>query len=173
MAAVENEQADGCIAGASITEKRKKIFDFSDDYFDSFICVAVKEKSKIKDLEGLKGQKVAVKKGTTGADCAESLKDQYGFEIVSFDQSDKMYKDVLDGNTAACFEDQPVMAYNCQQGNGLKIIAEQKGEYSTPYGFVVLKGKNQELLKKFNTGLADLKKSGEYDEIIAKYTGTN
>ena len=173
MAAVEAEQADGCIAGASITERRKKVFDFSEEYFDSYICVAVKEGSKIQSLEDLKGQKVAAKKRTTGAECAESLKSQYGFEIDYFDQSDMMYKDVIDGNTAACFEDQAVMAYNCQQGKGLKIISEQKGEYSTPYAFVVLKGQNQELLEKFNTGLADLKESGKYDEIIAKYTGTN
>ena len=59
------------------------------------------------------------------------------------------------------------------QGNGLKIIADRKDDYSTPYGFVVLKGQNQELLEKFNAGLADLRSNGKYDEIVAKYTGTN
>ena len=39
-----------------------------------------------------------------------------------------------------------------------------------PFGFAVNKGKNQELLKKFNAGLAELKESGELDKIIAKYT---
>jgi ABC-type amino acid transport substrate-binding protein len=140
MAAVEAGQADGCIAGASITDKRKETYDFSDAYFDSFVCVAVAENSDIAGLEGLKGKKVAAKTGTMGADCAESLKSQYGYEIVYFDQSDMMYQDVITGNTVACFEDQPVMAFNCQQGNGLKIIADQKDDYSTPYGFVVLKG---------------------------------
>lgn len=173
MAAVEAGQADGCIAGASITDKRKETYDFSEPYYDSFVCVAVSEKSDIAGLEDLKGQKVAAKTGTMGADCAEALKNQYGYEITYFDQSDMMYQDVVTGNTVACFEDQPVMAYNCQQGNGLKIIADQKDDYSTPYGFVVLKGQNQELLEKFNAGLADLKSNGKYDEIVAKYTGTN
>lgn len=173
MAAVEAGQADGCIAGASITERRKETYDFSDAYFDSFVCVAVAENSDIASLDDLKGKKIAAKTGTMGAECAESLQDQYGYEIIYFDQSDMMYQDVITGNTLACFEDQPVMAYNCQQGNGLKIIADQKGEYSTPYGFVVLKGQNQELLEKFNAGLANLKENGKYDEIVAKYTGTN
>lgn len=173
MAAVESGQADGCIAGASITDKRKETYDFSEAYYDSYVCIAVAENSDIKGFEDLKGKKVAAKTGTMGADCAEALKDQYGYEITYFDQSDMMYQDVVTGNTAACFEDQPVMAYNCQQGNGLKIVAEQKDDYSTPYGFVVLKGQNQELLEKFNTGLKNLKDSGKYDEIVAKYTGTN
>ena len=97
--------------------------------------------------------------------------DTYGYEISCFDQSDMMYQDVATGNTAACFEDQAVMAYNCKKGNGLAIIAEQKDEFSTPYGFVVLKGQNQELLEKFNTGIENLKNNGKYDKIVNKYTG--
>jgi ABC-type amino acid transport substrate-binding protein len=173
MAAVETGQADGCIAGASITDKRKEIYDFSDAYYDSYVCVAAAENGDIASLEDLKGKKVAAKTGTMGAECAESLKDEYGFkEIVYFADSDTMYQDVTTGNTVACFEDQPVMAYNCQQGNGMKIIAEQKGEFSTPYGFVVLKDQNKELREKFNAGLQNLKDNGKYDEIIAKYTST-
>lgn len=62
------------------------------------------------------------------------------------------------------------MAYGVSQGNGLKIVAEEKDEYSTPYGFAVLKGQNAELLEMFNTGLANIKANGTYDEILAKYT---
>lgn len=173
MAAVETGQADGCIAGASITDKRKETYDFSEPYYDSYVCVAVKADSTIAGLEDLKGQKVAAKTGTMGADCAEALKDKYGFEITYFAESDMMYQDVETGNTAACFEDQPVMAFNCKKDNKFKIIAEEKEDYSTPYGFVVLKGQNAELLEKFNAGLADLKSNGKYDEIVAKYTSTN
>lgn len=170
MAAVESGQADGCIAGASITEERKKTYDFSEPYFDSYVCIAAVEGGMIADLDDLTGQKVAAKTGTMGADCAEALKDTYGYEISYFDQSDIMYQDVITGNTVACFEDQPVMAYNCQQGIGLEIISDQEDGFSTPYGFVVLKGQNQELLNMFNAGLHNLKDSGKYDEIIRKYT---
>lgn len=37
------------------------------------------------------------------------------------------------------------------------------------YGISVMKGKNQDLLKKINKGLENLKKNGEYDKIIDKY----
>ena len=110
------------------------------------------------------------KTGTQGADCAESLKDKYGFDITYFDDSATMYQDVKTGNTVACFEDQPVMAYGVSQGNGLEIVAEEKDNFSTPYGFAVLKGQNADLLKMFNEGLKNIKANGTYDEIVAKYT---
>jgi glutamine transport system substrate-binding protein len=39
------------------------------------------------------------------------------------------------------------------------------------YGIAVLKGKNQDLLKKINKGLAELKKDGTYDKIVKTYLG--
>ncbi len=172
-AATESGQSDATMAGMSITDERKKKYDFSEAYFDSYVCMAVQDGSDITGYEDLKGKKVAAKTGTMGADCAESLKDEYGFEITYFDDSSLMYQDVLTGNTVACFEDQPVMAYGITQGNGLKIVAEEKENFSTPYGFAVLKGENAELLEMFNAGLANIIENGKYDEIVAKYTGTN
>ena len=158
VAALESGQADGTIAGMSITEERQKKY-FSDDIL-----------SVTSAYEDLKGKKVAAKTGTQGADCAESLKDKYGFDITYFDDSATMYQDVKTGNTVACFEDQPVMAYGVSQGNGLEIVAEEKDNFSTPYGFAVLKGQNADLLKMFNEGLKNIKANGTYDEIVAKYT---
>ena len=156
VAALESGQCDGTIAGMSITDERKEKYNFSEAYYDSYVCVAVKEDSDIKGFEDLKGKTVAAKTGTMGANCAESYKDKYGYEIAYFDASDMMYQDVVTGN----------------QGNGLKIVADAKEEFSTPYGFAVLKGNNDDLLKMFNDGLANIKANGTYDEIVAKYTGT-
>ena len=126
--------------------------------------------SNTKGYEDLKGKTVAAKTGTQGAECAESLKDKYDFDVQYFDESSLMYQDVITGNSAACFEDQPVMAYGITQGNGLKIIAEEQESFSTPYGFAVLKGQNAELLEMFNKGLANIIDNGTYKEIVAKYT---
>lgn len=161
-------QADGMIAGMSITEERKQKFDFSDPYYSAGIVMAVKDGSGIKGLSELKGKKVAVKTGTAGADYANSLKDKYGFEIVTFDDSDGVYNDVINGNSAACFEDSAVMYYAIKNGLDLKVVT--KPANTTETGFAVKKGQNQELLKMFNEGLAKLKANGEYDKIIKKYT---
>ena len=169
VAALESNQADAVIAGMSITPTRQESYDFTDSYYQSSVCCAVKEGSDVKSLEDLAGQKVAGKTGTQSLDWAESIKDQYGFEITYFDTSDMMYQDVQTGNSMACFEDTPVMEYGVAQGNGLQIIAKEEDEFASPYGLAVMKGKNGELIEMFNAGLANIKESGEYDEILAKY----
>ena len=169
VAALESNQADGVIAGMSITDERKKKYDFSDSYYESYVCAAAKDGGDVKSLDDLKGKKVAGKNGTQSLSWAESIKDQYGFEITYFDTSDLMYQDVLTGNSAVCFEDYPVMAYGVKQGNGLTIIGKDDGSYATPYAFAVMKGKNPELIENFNKGLKSLKDSGKYDEIVNKY----
>lgn len=169
LLAVEAGQADGVIAGMSITEERKAKFDFSDSYYDADVTFAVAQGSDIACYDDLNGKKIAVKTGTNGSDYAKSVQGRYGFEIVEFSDSPTMYQDVLAGNTVACFEDYPVMAYNIQQGAKLEI-PEGINAAGSSYGFAVGKGKNAELLSMFQEGLKNIRKNGKYDEIVAKYT---
>ncbi|WP_430051702.1 amino acid ABC transporter substrate-binding protein/permease [Niallia taxi] len=172
--ALESKQVDAVIAGMSITDERKIKFNFSDPYFDSGIIMAVSESNDdVSSYNDLKGKKVAVKTGTEGASFAESIKDKYDFSIVTFDDSANMYEDVKTGNSVAVFDDYPVLAYGIKQGNGLKSVTDK--EAGASYGFAVSKGENAELLEMFNTGLANLKASGEYQKIMDKYleTGSN
>ncbi len=170
LQAVQANQADGVIAGMSITDARKKVFDFSDPYFESGVQMAVlKDDDEIKSYADLKGKKVAVKNGTEGAEFAESIKGKYGFDVVSFADSASMFEEVKTGNSVAVFEDYPVLAYGIQQGNGFKTVTPK--EQGSSYGFAVNKGQNPELLAKFNTGLKNLKDAGRYDEIIESYLG--
>lgn len=171
VAALESSQADGVIAGMSITDERKEKYDFSEAYYDSGVVMAIAaNNSDIAGYEDLAGKQVAAKTGTEGATFAESIMGEYGFTIAYFDESPFMYEDVKTGNSVACFEDYPVMGYGIAQGNGLKMVTDM--EKGSSYGFAVLKGKNTELLDMFNKGLANLKESGKYDEILAKYIAT-
>ncbi|MFT8557599.1 MAG: amino acid ABC transporter substrate-binding protein/permease [Liquorilactobacillus hordei] len=162
-------QIDGVIAGMTITDERKQTLDFSTPYYESGIVMAVAPNSKITSLKGLKGKTVAVKTGTQGATYANSIKDKYGFKVVTFDDSDNVYNDVKTGNSVACFDDSAVLNYGVKTGLGLKVVT--KPADIGQYGFAVKKGQNQKLLKMFNEGLAKLKKNGKYDQIIKKYTG--
>ena len=169
LLAVESGQADGVIAGMSITEERKEKFDFSDSYYDAGVTMAVAKGSEVASFDDLNGKKVAVKTGTNGSAFAKSIAEEYGFEIVEFVDSPTMYQDVITGNTVACFEDYPVMAYNIQQGAGMEMPGDVN-ESQTPYGFAVKKGENAELLEMFQAGLKNIKENGKYDEIIGTYT---
>lgn len=168
---LESGQSDAVIAGMSITDERKKKFDFSDPYFDSGIGMAVKNNSNITSYDQLKGKNVAVKAGTEGASFAKENQDKYGYTLSTFKSSANMYEDVKSGHSAACFEDYPVLGYAITKGQPLKIVGDLQAGNS--YGFAVQKGKNQKLLKMFNKGLKNLKKNGEYDKIINKYIKTS
>ena len=165
---LEAKQSDAVIAGMSITPERELKFDFSDPYFDSGVVMGIADTNNtISSYDDLKGLKVAVKTGTEGASFAESIKDQYGFTLVYFDDSASMYNEVRIGNSAACFEDYPVLGYGISQGIGLKIVTQK--ERGASYGFAVNKGMNEELLQMFNEGLANIKANGAYQKILDTY----
>ena len=133
--------------------------------------MTVAEDSEITGFADLKGLMVGVKTGTQGAAYAESLKDEYGFEITYYEDSPTMYQAVLGGQVVACFEDTPIMKASIQEGSlALKVLDDTQNEGS-PYGFAVFSADKQELVDLFNAGLANIKSNGKYDEIIAKYLG--
>lgn len=172
IAACQAGQADGMIAGASITDERKSSgWIFSDGYYDANQSMAVAENSDITGFDDLKGKSVAVKTASMSADYAESLKDQYGFNITYFEDSPTMYQAVVGGQVAACFDDTPIMASNIKDtGLGMKIL-DGTGNEPAEYGFAIFDSSKQKLIDMFNAGLKDIKANGKYDEIIANYLG--
>ena len=172
IAACQSGQADGMIAGASITDERKESgWIFSDGSYTATQTMTVAENSDITGFADLEGKTVAVKTATQGAAYAESLKDEYGFQITYFEDSPTMYQAVLGGQCAGCFEDTPIMQASIKDGGlALKVLEDTANE-GAPYGFAIFNADNQELIDMFNAGLANIQANGTYDEIIAKYLG--
>lgn len=168
---VSNGQADGIIAGMSITPERRQVYDFSTPYYKTGVAWIVKKGSKIKSLADLKGQTVALKTGTAASEYGLSLQKKYGFQVKYFNDTDTMYNDVAVGNSAATFEDMPVIQYAIKNGMALKVMNPDQPGNAGSYGFAVEKGKNKALLAAFNRGFAAIKKDGTYDKIVAKYLG--
>ncbi|HFI0504476.1 TPA: ABC transporter substrate-binding protein/permease [Streptococcus suis] len=165
--AVQAGQADAVIAGMSITDARKEIFDFSDAYYSSNILLAVKNGSDIASYEDLKGKTVGAKNGTASYTFLESNKDKYGYTLKAFDEASGMYDSLNSGSIDALMDDEAVLLYAIQQGRD--FATPIPGEKSGEYGFAVKKGANPELIEMFNNGLASLVESGKYDEILNKY----
>ncbi len=172
IAACQAGQADGMIAGASITDERKEFgWIFSDGYYDANQSMAVAENSGITGLDGLSGKAVAVKTGTMSAEYAESLSGQYNFTVTYFEDSPTMYQAVVGGQVAAVFDDTPIMAANIKDGNLPMVILPETGNDPAAYGFAVFNKDNQKLVDMFNEGLKNIKANGKYDEILKKYLG--
>lgn len=161
--AVTSGKADFGAAGLTVTEDRKKNVDFTDTYAKATQVIMVKEDSDVAGPDDLEGKKIGVQLGTTGDMYAGDIKDaeveryNKGFEAVQAVQQGKIDAVVIDGEPAKEF---------VKQAEGIKILDEAFTEEE--YALAVDKG-NDELLKKINDALNDLKENGKLDEIVDKY----
>ena len=169
--AVQSGQADGMIAGMSVTDARQETFDFSDSYYTANTILGVKESSTVSSYEDLNGKTVGVKNGTASQTFLTENQSKYGYKIKTFADGSSMYDSLNTGSIDAVMDDEPVLKYSISQGQKLKTPIE-----GTPIGetaFAVKKGSNPELIEMFNNGLANLKASGEFQKILDKYLATD
>lgn len=161
--AVTSGKADFGAAGLTVTEDRKKNVDFTDTYAKATQVIMVKEDSDVAGPDDLEGKKIGVQLGTTGDMYAGDIKDaeveryNKGFEAVQAVQQGKIDAVVIDGEPAKEF---------VKQAEGIKILDEAFTEEE--YALAVDKG-NDDLLKKINDALNELKENGKLDEIVDKY----
>ena len=165
--AVQSGQADGMIAGMSVTAARKETFDFSEPYYTANAILATKETSTITSYKDLKGKTVGVKNGTASQTFLTKNQSKYDYKIKTFSDASSMYDSLNSGSMDAVMDDEPVVKYSISQGQKLKTPIK-----GTPIGdtaFAVKKGSNPELIQMFNNGLANIKKNGQYQKILDKY----
>lgn len=165
--AVQSGQADGMIAGMSVTDARKETFDFSEPYYTANAILAIKETSTITSYKDLRGKTVGVKNGTASQTFLTKNQSKYDYKIKTFADASSMYDSLNSGSVDAVMDDEPVVKYSISQGQKLKTPIK-----GTPIGdtaFAVKKGSNPELIQMFNNGLANIKKNGQYQKILDKY----
>ena len=163
-------QADGMIAGASITDERKESgWIFSDGYYNATQGMAVAADSDITSIEDLAGKTVVVKNGTMSDTYATTLSEAIGFTVVRVSTSPDMYQQVMGGQAAACFDDTPILKYSIKAGElSMKYIEGSEND-PAEYGMAIFNEDKQELLDLFNEGLKNIKENGTYDEILSTY----
>ena len=167
---VTDALADGtAVAALGAIDDESEDYDYSSVYYDSYVCAAGVAGSKVLSLKAAKNKQVACVEGGLAADWAETLVDEYGYTINYFATSEEAVADCTDGDSVLCIDSFPNIAYGIQQGSGLIIVATNAGEYTTSYGLRTLTGENSDVIEDFNSGIAELRESGEYDEIVNKY----
>jgi polar amino acid transport system substrate-binding protein len=157
---------DMVASAMTITEERSANALFTDGYFDAdqSILVRAEDKDTLTTLEALAGKTIAVQTGTTGETYAnENAKDA---KIQSFDESAAMFLALEGKQVDAILQDLPVNAERALKDTNTALTATfPTGEQ---YGFAVSQD-NTALGDALNAGIAELKESGKYDEIYAKY----
>jgi len=159
---------DAIISSVTITDERKKQYDFSEPYINiGQILVVPKTVKNVKTLSDMKGKKVGAQIGTTGA---FEVKKASGVELKTYDEVGLAFEDMAAGRINGVVCDEPTAANFALQRAEYKEKFQIVGETFTKesYGIVVKKG-NKELLDMLNKGIAAVKSKGIDGQLKKKW----
>ncbi|MGL5033059.1 MAG: ABC transporter permease subunit, partial [Microcystaceae cyanobacterium] len=170
--ALQSGTIQAAISGITITAERAKSVAFSSPYFQAGLAIAVQDKNQtIKVQEDLKGKKIAVQIGTTGAMEAAKIPNA---DISSFDSAALALQELVNGKVDAVVNDGPVTLYAIKKAGlkGVKVV----GDIGTEdfYGIALPRARpgetnrNQQLV---NYGLFKAIEKGTYKAIYQKWFG--
>ena len=165
-----SNRIDIIAAAMYITPPRKEVIDFSGPIYTygEGLFVPKKDTKDYAKLEDMKGFTVGAQKGTAYVEPLE--KSGLFKEVKIYDNIPSILADVNAGRIQAGFADQPIVAYNLQQGlfPEVRLIKAYKSTIVGSVGIGVRKT-DGELLKRINASLEKLQKSGAVDKILAKW----
>jgi len=155
FAGLEAGQYDIIASSVTITEERRKKYDFSAPYIDIGQILVVPKAETAATLAAMKGKKVGAQIGTTGA---FEIKKVEGVEPKSYDEIGLAFEDMAAGRIAGVVCDEPVAVQFALQKAEYKEKFKIVGSPFTTeaYGFVVRKG-DAALLDLLNKGIAAVK----------------
>lgn len=161
---VQSGKYDMGMAGMTVTDERKRSVNFSDSYATGIQSVIVKEDSTIKSIDDLDGKKIGVQTATTGDIYAS---DDYGEDNVKRFENGAAAVAALTANKVDCviIDHEPAKAY-VEANKGLKILDT---EYAVEDYAICFSKDSEELQKKVNDALNELKKDGSIQKIVDKY----
>lgn len=164
ISAIVSHKADIALAGLTVTEDRKENVNFSDSYFETSQSILFLANSGINKVSDLENKKIGVQTGNIAdikytEEFGEENIERFNKHIDAVEalKNKKIDAVVLDNEPAEFFaseNDEIVMLNNVSSGE----------EYA-----IAINKDNKKLLDEINNILAEIKKSGELDEIIKKY----
>ncbi|AKV69183.1 MULTISPECIES: ABC transporter permease subunit [Microcystis] len=165
--ALQARTVEAAISGMTITAERAQAISFSRPYFRAGLAIAVREDNKtIRNFEDLKGKKIAVQIGTTGALEATKIP---GATVSQFDSAALALQELINGRVEAVVNDKPVTLYAIKQAGlrGVKVV----GELLTEEFYGIALPKNSPYLQLINDALGRVIESGQYDVIFREWFG--
>ena len=167
ISAVQADQIDLGVSGFSYRPDRAELILFTDKYLDIDQVILVTVDSNISSAADLAGKNIGVESGTTGADCAQQIADQYaGTKVTLFNDYGVIMETLKAGGIDAVVVDDAV-AYSYAENTGLyKVVGEPLANET--YHFVV-KLDNMELAEAMNTGIKAFMASPDFAKLKEKY----
>jgi ABC-type amino acid transport substrate-binding protein len=169
--ALQDNKVDMTIAAMYITPEREDLVDFSNPYIETGLVMVVQPgmKTTIKTVEDLKGMRVGVKIGSTGANFAQELISQgYPLQVTEYKDTFTSLLDLEVDRVDVVFNDYlNTLTYIKDSQSQLNIVVDEKAEViylsKVGLGIAVPEG-NQEFLKFINETLIKMKQTGHFQK---------
>lgn len=170
LTGLNDKKYEVAIAGMSITPEREQIAEFSEAYAEDGYKVIVSKNSKLgDDFASLSGKVVAAEEGSYGLDMLK--KQAKDATIVPVHDTEAGIKLVADGKADALVASKMAASFFITHNYGERVkFAGEKVLYADKIGMAVARG-NNDLEKKINEALKEVKRNGEYNKIYSTYFG--
>ena len=185
IASLNNANFRVIMSAMTITEDRAERVDFSDPYYTAYQTVLILEDGGIGSREDLRGEAVAVQRGTTGEIAAEELQDEFDgdLEIQSYDQVTGAFDALLNNQVSAVISDDTPNSEFAAENDGVTLLqgdgvaVDEEGDAPDfltlsieQYG-IAFRQDDNEFREDVNEALAAIREDGTYDEIYDEYFG--
>ncbi|TFD21350.1 ABC transporter substrate-binding protein [Cryobacterium sp. TMS1-13-1] len=161
------DKADVIVDAMYITDARKEQINFTDPWYMQGEGLLVPADSTVKNRDDVAGLVLGAQTGTVFLDLIDTLG---GSETQYFDSQAALITAVENGQIDAAFTDSAVLAYSLVQKPNpkIKLVSPYEAYFPGTIG-AGLRMEDTELLADINAGLADLKATPQYLEILQKY----
>ena len=155
---------DIAMASASATDKRRQVFDFSQNYFAANLGVAVKTGSDV-TAANLRGKRIGVLQGNLGADWViNTLKPSV--EVSQYQGQPEMVAALMAGQVDAIMTDTTLLLTATAGTNGaLEVV----GQYDTKWGVNVITPKGSANTPAVDSAVVAMNADGTLGKLSAAY----
>lgn len=173
--ALQAKKIDAILSSMSITPARQKQINFSDKLYGTPArLVTEKGVNLAPTAKSLKGKRVGVFQGTTAETYAKQVWLKKGVDVVTYQNQDIVYADLVNGRLDAAFQDAVAADDGFLKRPVGKNFHFSGPEINDPQYFGVGAGigvrkADTELLAKINKALAAMHNDGTYQKIAKKY----
>lgn len=163
---LDSGEVDIIAATFTITDERKKSYDFSEPYFTDGVGLMVKKDSGIKSLKDMNGKKIGVAQSATSKKAIQDAADKLVIKLqfLEFGTFPEI-KSALDAGRVDCFSVDGAILYGYLDDT--TVILDDRFS-PQDYGIASKKG-NTGLSKIVNDTIAGMKASGEMDKLLVKW----
>jgi polar amino acid transport system substrate-binding protein len=164
LVAGQTKDFDIALSQISITDKRKEVVQFSVPYFDSDVGVLTKKGKKVESGD-MKGLRIGVQQGTTGADfIADTVKPKAPAKV--FPDTPSMFTALMANQIDVAITDTAIVVPQAATSGGKQVVV---GQYKTGEQYGALFPKGSASAATIDKIMAELVAEGVTKKLEAKY----